>query len=152
MHRASSAPGALARLEPEDLGHEAGLLDLYVAGESDHPPAGGPLHRGAEGRLDRLLELDADAGHHLLVALADQELLVGQQLQPVEQDDHRVVEQVRLRAGRRAPVGADVDGLKVAADLVRYLFGGRSSDFAPLRVRVGRALLAPWLPLHAGTS
>jgi hypothetical protein len=45
-----------------------------------------------------------------------------------------------------------MDGQQVAGDLVRDLFGGRSSDLAALRVGVRRALLAPWFQLHAGTS
>src|SRR6476646_9934889 len=77
-------PWALGGLEAEDLAHEAGLLHLNMAGEADHPPTGGPLNRGAEGRPDRLLELGADFADGLPLALADQELLVGEQLQAIE--------------------------------------------------------------------
>src|SRR5439155_13640444 len=124
-------------LQPEDLGHEPGLLDLDLAGEANHPPAGGSLHRGAEGRLDRPLVLGVDVADRLPVALLDQEFLTREQVQPMQQDDHRVVQDVRLRPARRTPVGICMDSEKVAADLVGDLLARGGGDLAPLGVRIG---------------
>src|SRR4051812_27011126 len=78
-------------LEPEDLRHEARLLDAGRAREAHDRAAGGPLDGGAEARSDRVLVLGPDLQHRVLSAVLDQELLVRKQLELVQHDDHPVL-------------------------------------------------------------
>src|SRR3954454_11090665 len=142
-----SLPPLPAGIEAKDLDREARFLELSVTREADDAEARGSLHRRAEGRLDGLLEVLAKVPDRVCPAPLDHELLVGEQLEAVEDDDHRVVENVGGRLLGAATVGVELDREDVAADRIRDLASvGRGCLFLP-RIRVGGPGFMLWM-LH----
>src|SRR3954454_16867952 len=109
------SPGGI---QPKYLDREARLVELSVACKAHDPPAGGALDGRFERRSDRLLEVLPHLLHGVRAPVLDQVLLVGQQLEVVQEHDHGVVHHVGLRAGRAASVRIEMDGEDVPADLV----------------------------------
>src|SRR5215207_4429346 len=94
----------VSRAQSKDLDSEARIVDLGVTGEPHDPPARGALDGGRKGRSDRLLELLPHVPHGVGASVLDQELLVGEELEVVQDHDHGVVHDV----GQRAAGGAAV--------------------------------------------
>src|SRR3954447_14279055 len=105
-------------IQPKYLDREARLVELSVTCKAHDPPAGGALDGRFERRSDRLLEVLPHLLHGVRAPVLDQVLLVGQQLEVVQEHDHGVVHHVGLRAGRAAAVRIEMDGEDVPADLV----------------------------------